>query len=158
MREESSSPNPKGIVKSKFRKECVFPKCYTSCTKLSGLSKAKFKIAIQVPKTHIYTLFRVLSTTTPASLAIKRKLRKTLEKVLIILKCISPSYMYKIFFTSLERTSIFIISLFRAISRSSSPDAFTKKGVLLQLRSMFRGEYPCRTFAWIFSCKLSKYL
>ena len=35
--------------------------------KLSGLPKIKLKIAIQVPKTHIYTLFRVLSTTTTAS-------------------------------------------------------------------------------------------
>ena len=27
MREDLSNPNPKGIVKSEFRKEYVFPKC-----------------------------------------------------------------------------------------------------------------------------------
>ena len=37
---------------------------------------------------HIYTLFRVLPTNTIASLVIKRKSRKKLEKVLIILKSI----------------------------------------------------------------------
>ena len=67
MREELSIPNPKGIVKFEFRKECVLPECQTPCTKLSGLPKIKLKIAIGVPKTHIYTLFRVLSTTTTAS-------------------------------------------------------------------------------------------
>ena len=35
----------------------------TSCVKLSDLLKTKLKIAIQVPKTHIYILFRVLSAT-----------------------------------------------------------------------------------------------
>ena len=64
MREELPNPNPKGIVKSEFRKEYVLPKCKMSCTKVSGLPKIKLKIAIQVPKTYIYTLFRVLSTTT----------------------------------------------------------------------------------------------
>ena len=39
----------------------------TSCTKLSGLSDIKVKIEIQVSKTYIYPLFRVLSTTTAAS-------------------------------------------------------------------------------------------
>ena len=63
-----------------------------SGTKLSGLPKIKLKIAIQVPKKHIYIQFRVLSTTTTASLAIKRKSRKKLEKVLIILKCISNRF------------------------------------------------------------------
>ena len=59
MREELSNPNPKGFVKSEFRKENVLPKCKMSCTKVSGLPKIKLKIAIQVPKTHIYTLFCV---------------------------------------------------------------------------------------------------
>ena len=67
MREELPNPNPKEIVKSEFRKEYVLPKCKMSCTKVSGLPKIKLKIAIQVPKTYIYTLFRVLSTTTKAS-------------------------------------------------------------------------------------------
>ena len=39
----------------------------TSCAKLSSLLYIKLKIAIQVPKTYIYPLFRVLSTTTMAS-------------------------------------------------------------------------------------------
>ena len=64
---------------------------------------------------------------------------------------------FKQFFTFLERTSTFIISLFRAIYRSSYPDVFTRKCVLLQLRSIVTEEYPCGTFACIFSCKLSKY-
>ena len=64
---------------------------------------------------------------------------------------------FKHFFTFLETISTFIISLFRAIYRSSSPDVFTKKGVLLQVRSIFTKEYPCETFAWMFSCKLAKY-
>ena len=64
LREESSNPNPKGIVKFEFRKEYVLPKCLTSCTKLTGLPKIKLKFAIKVPKKYVYTLFRVLSTTT----------------------------------------------------------------------------------------------
>ena len=42
---------------------------------------------------------------------------------------------FKLFFIFLERTSTFIISLFRALYRSSSSDAFTKKDILLQVRS-----------------------
>ena len=38
-----------------------------SSAKLSGLLDIKFKIAIEAPKTYIYPLFRVLSTTTMAS-------------------------------------------------------------------------------------------
>ena len=34
---------------------------------------------------------------------------------------------------------------------------FTKKGVLLQVRSIFTEEYPCGSFAWMFPCKVSKY-
>ena len=64
---------------------------------------------------------------------------------------------FKQFFTFLERTSTFIISLFRVIYRSKSPDVFIKKGFLLQLRSIITEEYPCRTFPWMLSCKLAKY-
>ena len=64
----------------------------------------------------------------------------------------------KQFFNFLERTSTFIISLFRVIYRSSSSDVFNKKGILLQVRSIFTEEFICGTFAWMFSCKLSNYL
>ena len=50
-------------------------------------------------------------------MAIKRKSRTTLEKVFIILKGISNSFL----------TSTFIFSLYRAIYRSSYSDVFTKK-------------------------------
>ena len=63
----------------------------------------------------------------------------------------------KQFFNFLERTSTFIISLFRVIYRSSSSDVFTKKGFLLQVRSIFTEEFPRGTFAWMFICKLSNY-
>ena len=62
----------------------------------------------------------------------------------------------KQFFTFLEKTSAFIISLLRAIYRSSYPDIFTKKGILLQVRSIITEEYPCGTFVWMLYCKLSK--
>ena len=39
----------------------------TSCAKLSGILDIKLKIAIQVPKTNIYTLFCVFLTITMAS-------------------------------------------------------------------------------------------
>ena len=43
------------------------------------------------------------------------------------------------------------------IYRSSSPEVFSEKGVLLQICSIFTEEYSwSHTFAWIFSCKLSK--
>ena len=70
---------------------------------------------------------------------------------------VRKSVYFKQFFTFLERTSTFIISLIRAIYRSSYSDVFTQKSVLLQVRSIFPEEYPCGTFAWIFSCKLSIY-
>ena len=124
MREESSNLNPKGIVKSEFQNGYILPKCSTFCTKLSGLPKIKLKIAVQLPKTHIYTLARVLSITTTASLATKRRLRKKVRKGVDNVK-----KYFKQLFIFLERTSIFIISLFRVIYRSSSPDAFTKKDV-----------------------------
>ena len=38
-----------------------------SCAKLSSLQDIKLKIASQVPKTYIYLICRVLSTTTAAS-------------------------------------------------------------------------------------------
>ena len=41
-----------------------------SCVKLSGLLDIKLKIAIQLPKTYIYPLFRALSTTTEGFLKI----------------------------------------------------------------------------------------
>ena len=63
----------------------------------------------------------------------------------------------KQFFTFLERSSTFIIALFRVIYRSKSSDVFSKKGVLLQVRSTFTEEFICGTFAWMFSCKLSNY-
>ena len=64
---------------------------------------------------------------------------------------------FKQFFTCLERTSTFITSIFRTIYRSSSPEVFSKKGVLLQICSIFTEEYSwSHTFAWMFSCKLSK--
>ena len=68
-----------------------------SCAKLSGLRNIKFKIAIQVLKTYTYPFFRILSTTTTASenqpLTTKRKSRIKLEKVFIILNCISNSFL-----------------------------------------------------------------
>ena len=64
---------------------------------------------------------------------------------------------FKQFFTCLERTSTFITSIFRTIYRSSSPEVFSKIGVLLQTCSIFTEEYRwSHTFARIFSCKLSK--
>ena len=64
---------------------------------------------------------------------------------------------FKQLFTFLERTSTFIISLLSVIYRSSSPDVFIKKGVLLHLGSIITEEYPCGTFPWMLSCKLAKY-
>ena len=58
----------------------------------AALLYIKRKIVIQLPKTY-YPLFRVLSTTAMASknksLATKQKSRIKLEKVIIILKCIT---------------------------------------------------------------------
>ena len=69
----------------------------TPCAKLSGLPDIKLKIGIQVLKTYIYPLFRVLSTTTTASenqpLATKQKSTIKLEEAFIILKCISNSFL-----------------------------------------------------------------
>ena len=57
---------------------------------------------------------------------------------------------FKQFFICLERTSAFTTSIFRTIYRSSSPD--------LQICSIFTEEYSWRNFfAWMFSCKLSKW-
>ena len=74
---------------------------------------------------------------------VTQKLRKSFTNI---------KMYFKQFFTFLERNSTFIISLFRAIYRGSSSDAFTKNGVLLQVRSIFTEEYPCGTFAWMFYC------
>ena len=75
----------------------IFPLNITPCAKLSGLLYIKFKIAVQVPKTYIYPLFRALSTITMASLneplANKWKSRIKIEKMFIILKCISNSFL-----------------------------------------------------------------
>ena len=151
MREEPSNPNPKGIVKSKFRKEHVLPKCQTSCTKLSGIPEIKLKVKFRYQRRTLdsfscfsnnhYGFFDHQAKGT-------QKVRKSVNDI---------KMYFKQFFTFLERTFTFRISLFRATYRSSSPDAFTKKGVLLQVRSIFTEEYPCGTFAWMFSCKLSKY-
>ena len=69
----------------------------TSYAKLSGLLYIKRNIAIQVPKTDIYPLFRVLLRTTMASenqpLTTKMKSRIKLEKEFTILKCISNSFL-----------------------------------------------------------------
>ena len=46
------------------------------------------------------------------------------------------------YFTYLERTSIFIASIFRTIYRSSSPEVFSKNGVCMQICSIFTEEYP----------------
>ena len=128
----------------------------TSCAKLRGLLYRKLKIAIQVPKTYIYPLFCVLSTTTLVSknwpLATKRKGtykgRKSVYNI---------EMYFKQFFTSLKRTSTFITIIFRALYRSSSPEVFSEKGVLPQICSIFTEEYSwSHTFAWMFSCKLSK--
>ena len=107
----------------------------TSCAKLRGLLYRKLKIAIQVPKTYIYPLFCVLSTTTLVSknwpLATKRKGtykgRKSVYNI---------EMYFKQFFTSLVRTSTFITSIFRAIYRSNSQKVFSKKGVLLVYASL----------------------
>ena len=92
----------------------------TSCTKLSTYQK----IAIQVPNTFTYPLFRVLSTITAASenkyLATKRKSRIKLEKVVIILKYISNSFLP----TYLEPYLDFLTSIFRTIYRNSYPWVF----------------------------------
>ena len=82
--------------------------------------------------------------------------------VVIILKCISDSFLPKY----LEPHLDFLTSVFKTIYRSSSPQVLYKKGVLLQICSIFIKEYTCRsvismklsyTFAWMFFCKLSKY-
>ena len=107
----------------------------TSCAKLRGLLYRKLKIAIQVPKTYIYPLFCVLSTTTLVSknwpLATKRKGtykgRKSVYNI---------EMYFKQFFTSLVRTSTFITSIFRGIYRSNSQKVFSKKGVLLVYASL----------------------
>ena len=64
---------------------------------------------------------------------------------------------FKQFFTWLETTSVFITYILRTTCRSSSPELFSKKGVLLQICSIFTIEHSCsHTFAWMFSRKLSK--
>ena len=60
---------------------------------------------------------------------------------------------FKQFFNFLERTSTFIIALFRAIYRSSYPDVFTKKGVLLQVVFLFEEFY-----GWLLLYIFSMYL
>ena len=60
---------------------------------------------------------------------------------------------FKQFFNFLERTSTFIIALFRAIYRSSYPDVFTKKGVLLQVVFLFE-EFSGWLLLYIFSMYL----
>ena len=52
---------------------------------------------------------------------------------------------FKKFFTCLERTSTFITSIFRTIYRSSFPEVFSIKGVLLQISSIFTEEYSCKS-------------
>ena len=60
---------------------------------------------------------------------------------------------FKQFFNFLERTSTFIIALFRAIYRSSYSDVFTKKGVLLQVVFLFE-EFSGWLLLYIFSMYL----
>ena len=62
---------------------------------------------------------------------------------------------FKQFFTCLERTSTFINSVFRAIYKSSSRYVLSEKSVLLQIRSIFTEEYPCRV---VISIKLKSRL
>ena len=64
---------------------------------------------------------------------VTQKVRKSVNNIKIY---------FKQFFTFLKRTFAFIISLFRATYRSSSPDVFTKKVVLIQVSSIFTEEYP----------------
>ena len=129
----------------------------TSCAKLSGLICVKLKIGIQVIKTYIYPLFRLLSTTIGGfwKLTFAHQAKVTYK----VRKSVYNIEMYfKQLFTRLKRTSKCITSIFRTIYRSSSPEVFRKKGVLLQICSIFTKEYSWRhTFAWIFSCKLSNY-
>ena len=67
------------------------------CAKLSSLPDIKLRIAIQVPKMYRKPLFRVLSTTSTAPenkyLATKWKSRIKLEKVVMVLKYISNSFL-----------------------------------------------------------------
>ena len=60
---------------------------------------------------------------------VKQKVRKSVYNI---------KRYFKQFFTFLERTSTFIISLFRTIYRGSYPDVFTKKSFLLQVVLLFK--------------------
>ena len=117
----------------------------TSCAKLSSLLYIKLKIAIQVPKTYIYTPSFVFY---PQPLWLLNKVRKSVY---------NTEMHFKHLFTCLERNSTFITSIFRTIYRNSSPEVFSKKDVLLQICSIFTEEYSwSHTFAWMFTSKLSK--
>ena len=57
----------------------------------------------------------------------------------------------------------FKTSRLKTVYRMSSPDVFSKKGVLLQIFFIFLEEYPYKSVisvelnsAWMFSCKLAK--
>ena len=70
------------------------------------------------------------------------------NRALLCTFCIPNSFLP----SQSEPPHIYCLYLFRAIYRSSSLDAFTKKGILLQVRSILAEEYPCGTLAWMFSC------
>ena len=81
-------------------------------------------------------------------------------------KCLYYLNVFQTVFTCLERTSTFITSILRTIYRSSFPELFSIKGVLscryvayLQKNTHAKVWFQyiwSHTFAWMFSCKLSK--
>ena len=65
--------------------------------------------------------------------------------------------------TKIAYQETFKTSRLKTVYRMSSPDVFSKKGVLLQIFFIFLEEYPYKSVisvelnsAWMFSCKLAK--
>ena len=82
---------------------------------------------IHPPSCFINDHYRLWKITICHQAKVTQKVRKKVSNI---------KMYFNQFFILLERTSTFIIFLFRVIYRSSSPDVFTKNGVLLLLRSI----------------------
>ena len=105
--------------------------------------QSAFKIATQIPKTYIYPLFCVFQQ---PHCHLKTNLWPPVKLTYKVRKSVFITEMYfKKFFTCLERTSTFITSIFRTIYRSSFPEVFSIKGVLLQTSSIFTEEHSCKS-------------
>ena len=102
--------------------------------------ESAFNIATQIPKTYIYP--HLLCFFNNHIGIWKRIFGHQVKLTYKVRKSVFIIEMYfKQFFTCLERTSTFITSIFRTTYRSSFPEGFSIKGVLLQICSVFTEEY-----------------